>query len=187
MAGTVVQEPLAAAGIAAAGFSLTVGIFVVAPLAGQRGKQNIIKALGNPTEEDAEMIELASAHIVGNMARMAEDEEMCVVYKPIAARLKKFLVEDYEMSLKNFASQREKGIGVFNPENHLSEAEMMGQMKEQVVGGIFEPILDSFGFDGKQRESARAYIMLKMAALGGGNSGLTSPPNSGYGGLQGGR
>ncbi len=185
IAGTAIQEPLAAAGLAAGAFSLGVGVFVVAPLAGQRGKQNILRALADPTEEDAEAIQLMSAHIVGNMAAMAEDDELGNVYRPIAGRIKQFLVEDYEMSLKNFASQESKGIGVFDPQNHLDEAGFIQEMKENLVGGVVEPILNSFGFEGKQRDSARAFIMMKMATAGNGNSGSSSPSN--FGGLQGGR
>lgn len=159
--------------------SWIVGIFVVAPLAGKHGKDNFMRSLAAPTEEEGEMIQMASAHIVANMAVMAEDDEMSVVFKPIVKRIGHIMNENWEMSLKNLASQREKGVGIFNPENAIDEAGMMQKLKADLMGGLVEPLLDSVGFEGDQRENARNMIMFKMATAGNGGSGLPSPLNSG--------
>jgi len=159
--------------------SWIVGIFIVAPMAGKHGKNNFMRALAAPTEEDSEMIQMASAHIVGNMAMMAEDEEMCVVFKPIVKRIGAIMNENWEMSLKNLASQREKGIGVFDPQNAIDEAGMMRKLKADVMGNFVEPLLDAAGFEGDSRNNARNIMMLKMATAGNGGSGLTSPLISG--------
>lgn len=165
--------------------SWIVGIFVVAPRAGIMAKQRFMQALGNPTEEDGEMIELASAHIIANMAHMAEDEELRVVFSPIFDAFMRQVNINWEMSLKNLASQREKGIGVFNPQNVLDEAGMMQNLKADIMGNFVEPLLDAAGFEGESRKNARNIMMLKMAGMGGGNSGSSPPSN--FGGFQGGR
>jgi len=183
--GTAISEPLALAAGVGVLASWVVGIFVVAPRAGAIAKNNFIHALADPTEEDSELIELASAHIIGNMARMAQDEDMRKVYAPIFDAFMEQVNLNWEMSLKNLASQRERGVGVFNPENALGEAEMMQKLKADLMENFVEPLLGAAGFEGESLKNARNIMMLRMAGMSGGNSGLSSPSN--FGGLQGGR
>ena len=174
MGGTIVQEPLAAAGLAAAGFSITVGIFVVAPLAGKHGKRNLMLAFAQPTEEDLLLIQGATGHIVANMSQMAEDPEMQGHFEPICDMFIHSMSKRYEMLVKNLASQRERGVGMFDPQNLMSDPQLAEKFQGQLIERFGGPILDACGFEGESRELAQAWFMVNVM---GGKAALKGPEN----------
>jgi len=179
--GCIFQEPLAlAAGIGVL-LSWIVGIAIVAPRAGVLAKQNLMRSLADPTEEDLALIEGTAMHMIGNVARLASDPETRVLFRPLWESFIQQVNLDFDMGLKNLASQGAKGIGPFDPNNPLPEgvmdAQMLADMKAQIVGGFVDPICDAVGWDGKQKENARAWMMLRFAGSLGGNGGL--PPGMG--------
>lgn len=168
LGGTIVQEPLAAAGLAAAGFSIVVGTFVVAPLAGRHGKRNLLMAFAQPTEEDSMLIHGATGAVLSRMSAMAEDPNMQGHFSAVFDLFMKQIDLRWEMTLKNIASQRERGAGMFNPQNMGDEAHLFEDLKGQMITRFGEPVLDALGFEGASRETARAYFMLKFAGAAGG-------------------
>jgi len=145
-----------------------VGIFVVAPLAGRHGKKNLLMAFAQPTEEDQMLITGATGHIIANASKMAEDPNMQGHFAAIFDLFMAQLDLRWEMTLKNIASQRARGAGMFNPENMGDEAALLQDLKSQMITRFGEPILDALGFEGQSRETARAYFMLKIAGATGG-------------------
>jgi len=172
------MEPLAIAAGAGVLASWIVGIFIVAPRAAGLAKWNIFLSLADPSEEDLAIIQAASTHIIGNMGQIAADPEKRKLLAPVFGAFLDAINANFEMSIANLKSQRVRGVGVFNPENAMTDE----QFQQQVVGGLLEtvaePFINALGFEGPQAEHTRNYIGIKLMGALGSNGGASSPPSS---------
>jgi hypothetical protein len=162
-------DPLAAAAGGAMLFSLVVGLFLVAPKAAVMAKRRFLSALANPTPEDSEMMHYAVAQMANHLGKIAEDEEGRKLLAPIWRAYVKQVNVDWEMSLRNIASQREQGFGQFSgPIGELREEdveEFVQELKAQFIGGIVDPSLELFGFGEDMKQKARAVLMTRLVGM----------------------
>lgn len=83
------------------------------------------------------------------------------------------------MTLNNIRSQRAKGIGPYNPGNHLQEQEMLNDIVGGIIGSVAEPFINAVGLEGQRKENALNYITLRMMGAFGSNGGSGQlPPGS---------
>jgi len=176
--GCIIVHPLAAAAGAGVLLSFAFGFYVVAPKAGALGKQHLLMALAEPSEDEQEIIQAAAFHLLGNASMIAANPETRVLFRPIFDAFMEQINDNWEKSLMNVRSQRERGVGRFSPGAYagmLDEGEMMGNLKADLIGNFIEPVLDSFGFEGQSRENARNVVMLKLMAAGNGGQPALPP------------
>lgn len=184
MLGTMVPEPLAAAACVGVLLSWVFGVTIVAPRAGAIAKRNLMMSFANPTEEDVAMIQSATAHLLHNAGAIAQDEKLHVLWAPIFQGFTKALDTQWEMTVKNLGSQRERGVGVFNPENPADIEELFNDFKGEMMNNVADPLLDSFGLSDEGKAKAHAYLMMKMSQIGNNGSGSSQggPGEQGPGG-----
>lgn len=185
MLGTMVPEPLAAAAGVGVLLSWIFGVAIVAPRAGMIAKQNLMRSFADPTEEDVAMIQSATMHLLHNAGAIAQDEKLHVLWTPIFQGFTKALDTQWEMTVKNLASQRERGVGLFNPENPIDVEDLFNDLKGEIIGSVADPLIDSFGLSDEGKAKAHAYLMMKMSQIGKNNGPkalTTGPGGQGPGG-----
>lgn len=149
----------------------------IAPEAGRRAKENLMRSFAEPTEEDEALIQHATLHILGNMGQIAQHEELKVLVDPLVNRGLDIMDDRWQAILANRKSQHARGAGQFAiPEgiNEQTIADMRGELLQ-----LGDQLLDSFGFEeGTAGRKLGQAAILRMLAQHGGNAGAaTSTPD----------
>ena len=176
MAGTVTQEPLAAAGIAAGVFSITCGVLIVAPIAGRLAKERFLVALADPDEIDDEMMYRGVAHIVQKMGVLAENEKTRGLFQPLFDGYTRALNASYEGVVNNIRSQAARGAGEF------SEAEIGAEFEGMLVdkiNAVVSPFLGKAGATDRGKQIVNAKIMQLIHSDNGGHGARAGAPSGG--------
>ena len=175
IAGTVTQEPLAAAGLAAGAFSITCGVLVVAPIAGRLAKERFLVSLARPDEIDEQMMLEGVGQIVHKMGVIAENPETAGLFGPLFEAYTRQLDASYQGIVNNIRSQASSGKGAFDLGDLTEEEigrEFEGILMERVEG-VISPFLGNMGATERGKQIVNAKIMLALRS--GGNGGKTNP------------
>jgi len=192
--GAAIVDPLAAAGVGAVGFSGLFGFFVVAPRAGAWAKDRFLISLADPTEDEEAIMQLATQKIMHNASLLAQNEIKAIKHGELKIEDSTMMsmmgamteLVDYrwDQTIKNLKSQATRGAGPFNPENFDEEA-----FKQDMISGAIQkfadPIIETLGWEGQQKQNARAYVGYKMmqafGSNGGPGPGVRGSPSSQHG------
>ncbi|MHA2264743.1 MAG: hypothetical protein ACXAEN_20300 [Candidatus Thorarchaeota archaeon] len=143
----------------------------IAPLAGEHAKQRIINMVAEPSPDDESLLANLTAHIVGNMGRIAQLDQGKQLFDPLFDSALDRIDERWKATLLNRKSQVAKGAGQFA----IPEGVDIESMAKEMRGDLMQwgdEMLDSFGFEEGTagRKLGQAMIMRGLSKVGG-NSG----------------
>lgn len=146
----------------------------IAPRAGEIAKQNLIRTFAEPTEEDSQILQLATINIVGNMGQLAEHEKARKLFKPIFKAGFDTFNESLDMSLKNIKGQVERQAGAF------AQDVSADQIFAEGISPFIDNVAESWGASDKLTGmlKGKAYALFKKSR--GDNSGSSPGQASGY-------
>ncbi|MHC4464717.1 MAG: hypothetical protein ACYS30_25300, partial [Planctomycetota bacterium] len=153
------------------------GMLIVAPRAGEQAKQRLLRFFSDPNEDDQVVLANMSAHILGNMASFAQNDEAKELFYPIFDIALDSIDKRWKAIKANVASQRERGVGNFST-SALEESQLFDELKGKLINEFADPLLDAVGFEGESRKVAQAIFLSKFA--GNGNTAQGGSTTPGY-------